>query len=78
MDSVFYVSAVTRGRPKRKRKSGAGSGVAVKSHTRKPRGPNSGKPTVRVDGYKRGKAPKKKRRKRRQVLLALNLAWGRI
>jgi hypothetical protein len=61
----FTVSAVTRGRPKRKRKTGAGTGVTIKPHTRTPRGSNSGKPAVRVDGYKRGKPPKKKRRKRR-------------
>lgn len=67
---TFYVSttdphAVTRGRKKRKRKPGAGTGVKVKSHTRSPRGPNKGKPTVRVDGYARGKAPKKGRRRKR-------------
>lgn len=53
---------VTRGRKKRKRKAGAGSAVGIKSHTRSPRGPNKGKPAVRVDGYKRGKGKKKKRR----------------
>jgi hypothetical protein len=45
----------TRGRKKRKRRPGAGTAVGVKGHTRTPRGPNRGKPTVRVDGYKRGK-----------------------
>jgi hypothetical protein len=54
---------VTRGRKKRKRKPGSGSAVGVGGHTRSPRGPNSGKPRVRVDGYKRGKAAKKRRRK---------------
>lgn len=48
----------TRGRKKRKRKPGARTGVGVKPHTRTPRGPNRGKPAVRVDGYQRGK-PKK-------------------
>lgn len=55
---------VTRGRKKRKRKPGAGSAVGVSGHTRSPRGPNSGKPRVRVDGYKRGKPPRRKRRRR--------------
>lgn len=55
---------VTRGRKKRKRKAGAGSAVGVKPHTRTPRGPNKGKKPVRVDGYKRGKPPKKKRGRR--------------
>lgn len=54
----------TRGRKKRKRKPGAGSGVKVKGHTRTPRGPNRGKPTVRVDGYKRGKGGRKRKRRR--------------
>lgn len=57
--------AVTRGRKKRKRKPGAGTGVKVKRHTRSPRGSNRGKPTVVVDGYSRGKAPKKSRKKKR-------------
>jgi hypothetical protein len=52
---------VTRGRKKRKRKPGAGSAVKVGGHLRTPRGPNRGKPAVRVDGYRRGKSPKKKR-----------------
>jgi hypothetical protein len=56
------IRSVTRGRKKRKRKPGAGSAVGVKGHTRSPRGPNRGKPAVRVDGYKRGKSKKKKRR----------------
>ena len=55
---------VTRGRKKRKRKPGAGSSQSVKGHTRSPRGPNRGKPSVRVDGYKRGKPSRKKRRRR--------------
>jgi hypothetical protein len=53
---------VTRGRPKRKRKPGSGSAVKVGGHTRSPRGSNRGKGVVRVDGYKRGKPPKKKKR----------------
>jgi hypothetical protein len=55
--------ARTVGRKKRKRKAGSGSAVSVSGHTRTPRGPNRGKATVRVDGYKRG-AGRKKRRKR--------------
>lgn len=55
---------VTRGRPKRKRKPGAGTGVKVKRHTRSPRGPNAGKRKVIVDGHKRGRAPKKRRKRR--------------
>lgn len=55
---------VTRGRKKRKRRPGAGSSVRVKGHTRTPRGPNAGKPKVRVDGYARGKPPKKGRARR--------------
>lgn len=51
----------TRGRPKRKRRPGAGSSVKVKSHTRSPRGSNRGKSRVTVDPYRRGKPPKKKR-----------------
>lgn len=54
---------LTRGRKKRKRKAGAGSAVKVGGHTRTPRGPNRGKPTVRVDGYRRGKGKRKKRRR---------------
>lgn len=57
----YFFWATTRGRPKRKRKPGSGSAVKVGGHTRSPRGPNKGKKAVRVDGYKRGKAPKKKR-----------------
>jgi hypothetical protein len=60
---MFYTHYVTRGRKKRKRAPGAGSSVTVKGHTRTPRGPNRGKPAVRVDGYKRGKAPKKRKRR---------------
>lgn len=48
----------TRGRSPRKRSSKAGRAVKVSSHTRTPRGSNSGKPAVRVKGYARGK-PKK-------------------
>ena len=41
-------------RSKSHRKSGAGGGkVRVKGHTRDPRGPNRGKPIVRVKGYRR-------------------------
>jgi hypothetical protein len=56
----------TVGRKKRKRKPGAGSAVAVPSHTRSPRGPNAGKSRVRVDGYKRGKGTKKKQTGRKK------------
>lgn len=45
----------TVGRKPRKRAKSAGSAVAVKSHTRSPRGPNGGKRKVRVSGYRRGK-----------------------
>ena len=57
---------VTVGRKKRKRKKGAGSAVKIKSHTRSPRGSNKGKKPVRVDGYKRGKPPKKGRGRRKR------------
>lgn len=57
---------VTVGRKKRKRKAGAGSGVKVGSHLRSPRGPNAGKRKVRVDGYKRGKVVRKKKRTRKK------------
>jgi hypothetical protein len=60
---MYFTHYVTRGRKKRKRAPGAGSAVSVKGHTRTPRGPNRGKPAVRVDGYKRGKAPKKRKRR---------------
>jgi hypothetical protein len=53
----------TRGRKKRKRLPGAGRAVPVKPHTRSPRGPNRGKPLVRVDGYKRGKPPRRARKR---------------
>ncbi len=53
---------VTRGRPKRKRKPGAGRAVGVKRHTRTPRGANGGKRKVIVDGYKRGRGKKKRKR----------------
>ena len=59
----WIVNYVTRGRKKRKRAKGAGSAVVVKGHTRTPRGPNRGKPSVRVDGYKRGKGNKKRKRR---------------
>lgn len=54
---------VTVGRKKRKRKPGAGTGVNVRPHIRTPRGPNARKKRVRVDGYKRGKATKSRRKK---------------
>lgn len=54
---------VTVGRKKRKRKPGSGSAVKVGGHTRSPRGPNRGKRKVRVDGYRRGKARRKRRRR---------------
>lgn len=56
---------ITRGRKKRKRAPGAGTAVRVKRHVRTPRGPNRGKPKVIVDGYARGKPPKKGRRRKR-------------
>lgn len=56
----------TRGRPKRKRKRGAGRAVRVKPHGRSPRGNNRGKPRVKVDGYARGKPAARKRRRRRR------------
>jgi hypothetical protein len=59
-----YLHFITRGRTKRKRKPGAGSAVGVKRHTRSPRGPNSGKKKVVVDGYKRGKSTRKRRKKK--------------
>lgn len=61
IDGSFH--DVTRGRKKRKRKPGAGSAVKTRSHTRSPRGPNKGKPRVRVDSYRRGKPPKRRRRR---------------
>lgn len=48
----------TVGRKPRKRAKGAGSAVTVKGHARTPRGPNSGKRKVRVNGYRRGKPGK--------------------
>lgn len=60
MDMTFFV---TRGRKKRARKPGAGSAAKVKPHTRSPRGPNKGKPAVKVDSYRRGKPKRKRRRK---------------
>ena len=61
MEDLTYF--VTRGRRKRARKPGAGSAQRVKPHTRSPRGPNKGKPAVKVDPYKRGKPKRKKRRR---------------
>lgn len=58
------VRYVTRGRPKRKRKPGAGTGVKVKRHSRSPRGSNKGKKRVVVDPYKRGRPPKKRKKRR--------------
>ena len=40
---------------KKKTKKQSGKVVYVKGHTRSPRGPNKGKPQVRVPGYKRRK-----------------------
>jgi len=54
--------SVTRGRRKRKRRPGAGTAVAVTAHYRSPRGANGKKPRVRVDGYKRGRGRRKKKR----------------
>jgi hypothetical protein len=53
----------TVGRKKRKRKKGAGNAVKIKPHTRSPRGPNKGKKRVKVDPYRRGKPPKRKKRR---------------
>jgi len=48
--------AKKRGRRKVPTKSTLGGRkVKVKAHTRSPRGPNRGKPTVRVRGYSRKK-----------------------
>ena len=58
----FVIHNVTVGRKKRKRRPGAGSAVGVKGHTRSPRGPNRGKKRVRVDGYRRGKGRRKRKR----------------
>lgn len=58
-----FLHNVTRGRKKRKRRPGSGSAVGVKGHTRTPRGPNRGKAPVRVDGYRRGKPPKRRKRR---------------
>lgn len=65
MEQTFTTRGLTRGRPKRKRRPGAGSAVKVKRHTRTPRGPNRGKSRVIVDGYRRGAAPKRSRKKKR-------------
>lgn len=56
---------VTVGRKKRKRRKGAGSAVKVRSHFRTPRGPNTGKSRVRVDGYARGKGARKKKKRKK-------------
>jgi hypothetical protein len=64
-DIVTAEKMVTVGRKKRKRKKGAGSAVKIKPHTRSPRGSNKGKKRVRVDPYKRGKPPKKRRKRKR-------------
>lgn len=56
---------ITRGRKKRSRKPGAGSAAKVKGHSRTPRGNNKGKPTVVVDGYRRGKPASKRKKKKR-------------
>lgn len=61
MDGTVHF--LTRGRKKRKRKPGSGSAVKVGGHLRSPRGPNKGKKKVVVDGYRRGKS-RKKRKKR--------------
>lgn len=58
-----HLRNVTRGRKKRSRATGAGSAVKVKGHRRTPRGPNRGKPGVVVDGYRRGKPPKRRRKR---------------
>jgi hypothetical protein len=58
--------ARTVGRKKRKRKPGAKASVKVKSHYRSPRGPNSGKKRVLVDGYGRGNGSKKKRKRKKK------------
>jgi hypothetical protein len=60
---VILLGNVTVGRKKRKRKAGAGTATKVKPHTRSPRGSNKGKKRVRVDPYRRGKPPKKKRKR---------------
>lgn len=65
MDSTVTAYFITRGRKKRKRKPGAGTGVKVKRHSRSPRGPNAGKSRVIVDGYARGRPPKKRRKRKR-------------
>lgn len=61
MDGTYHF--LTRGRPKRKRKAGAGNAVGVRRHTRSPRGPNGGKRKVIVDGYRRGKSRRRKKRR---------------
>ena len=61
---LAFLHNVTRGRKKRARKPGAGTGVGVRGHTRSPRGPNRGKKRVVVDGYQRGKPPKRRKRRR--------------
>lgn len=61
-DRLAAIHSVTRGRKKRKRSPRAGSAVGVTGHYRSPRGANGKKPRVRVDGYKRGKGRRKKKR----------------
>lgn len=56
----------TRGRKPRKRASGAGSAVSVGGHGRSPRGPDAGKPRVKVKSYKRGKPRKRRGRRKRR------------
>ncbi len=50
----------TRGRRKRSRKTGSGTAVGVRKHSRSPRGKNSGKSRVTVDSYRRGKPARKR------------------
>lgn len=63
MSFDIVTHSVTVGRRKRKRRSGAGSAVGVKPHYRSPRGSNKGKRRVRVDPYRRGKPPKRRRKR---------------
>jgi hypothetical protein len=65
MEQTFTTRGLTRGRPKRKRRPGAGGAVKVKRHVHSPRGPNRNKPRVIVDGYRRGAPPKRSRKKKR-------------
>jgi hypothetical protein len=61
--AVYYI---TRGRKKRRRKPGAGTGVKIKRHSRSPRGANKGKPKVIVDGHARGRPPRKRSKRRKR------------